>query len=121
MNCDSINLVRSSSITSDLKSWNPLSNEIAGCKRKFSSIAEAISDSEEDEQDFADGGLAKRPRTPVPNLQSDSEGNQILTKLKSVILYFFRSLLRILLLGIILFTCIFCFTFYKNHQCNNYR
>jgi len=112
---------RSSSISSNLTLWRPLTNEIAGCKRKFSSIAEAISDSEEEEQDYADGGLAKRPRTPVPNLLSDSDTNQIFSKLRAVILYFFRSLLRILLLAIILISCIFFFTFYKSYQCNNYR
>ena len=48
-----------SSLQTQLSSWRPLTGE----KRKFSSIAEAISDS--DEEADPGGGAAKRPRTPL--------------------------------------------------------
>ena len=103
-------------LQSHLSSWNPIS-ESSGCKRKFSSIADAISDSDDD----LDNSLAaKRPRTPVPESYSEKERG-ILENVKQFLWKIFRSLFKIILVAVLFFSCILCYTIYKNYQCSTYR
>ena len=106
------------SLQSHLSSWKPIS-EGSGCKRKFSSIADAISDSDDD----LDNSLAaKRPRTPVPEsyVNKDNE-RRLLESLKQFLCKIFRSLFKIILLAVLFFSCVLCYTIYKNYQCSSYR
>lgn len=104
------------SLQSGLSSWRPqpLSPEV-GCKRKFSSIAEAISDSDEDMEDRA---MAKRPRTPLPD---PLKVVGILERFKLWVWKLFKSLVTIVIVMSALFSFILCYTFYKNYQCSQQK
>ena len=102
------------SLQSGLSSWRPLSPEV-GCKRKFSSIAEAISDSDEDMEDRL---VAKRPRTPLPN---SLKVVGILERFKLWVWKLLKSLVTIVIMMSALFIFVLCFTFYKNYQCTQQK
>jgi len=102
------------SLQSGLSSWRPLSPEV-GCKRKFSSIAEAISDSDEDMEDRL---VAKRPRTPLPN---SLKVVGILEIFKLWVWKLLKSLVTIVIVMSALFIFVLCFTFYKNYQCTQQK
>ena len=109
----------SNSLQSHLSSWKPLT-EGSGCKRKFSSIADAISDSDDD----LDNSLAaKRPRTPVPSdsLCNEENPNGVLESVKHFLWKIFRSLFKLILFALLFFSFILCYTIYKNYQCSTYR
>ena len=104
------------SLRSGLSSWRPLplSPEV-GCKRKFSSIAEAISDSDEDIEDRA---MAKRPRTPLPD---PLKVVSIFERFKLWVWKLFKSLVTIVIVMSALFSFILSYTFYKNYQCSQQK
>ena len=106
------------SLQSGLSSWprpQPLSPEV-GCKRKFSSIAEAISDSDEDMED--NRAMAKRPRTPLPD---PLKVVGILERFKLWVWKLLKSLVTIVIVMSALFSFILCYTFYKNYQCSQQK
>ena len=102
------------SLQSGLSSWRPLSPEV-GCKRKFSSIAEAISDSDEDMEDRV---VAKRPRTPIPD---SLKVVGILERFKLWVWKLLKSLVTIVIVMSALFIFVLCYTFYKNYQCSQQK
>ena len=105
-----------SSLHTQLSSWRPLTGE----KRKFSSIAEAISDS--DEEADPGGGAAKRPRTPLA-LPEPAPGARpsLLSSLRAAAWRLVQLLVRAGLVLAALFSCVLVYTGYKNYQCSAAR
>lgn len=105
-----------SSLQTQLSSWRPLTGE----KRKFSSIAEAISDS--DEEADPGGGAAKRPRTPLA-LPEPGPGARpsLLSSLRAAAWRLVQLLVRAGLVLAALFSCVLVYTGYKNYQCSAAR
>ena len=100
---------------------NSVRNDVVGSKRKYSSIAEAISDSDGDTDDIIDN-LAKRPRTPVHSHtnhgERDNSGRRSWCSFVGTIM---KLVLSISGLAIVIFSGLFCITLHHNYQCSKLR
>ena len=90
-------------------------SDSGGCKRKFSSIAEAISDSDEDIDDEIS---AKRPRTPVVVNNPQHEKFSSLWEKWKVLKKIFSWMIG---LAVVIFFIVFIYTLVTNIRCDNLR
>lgn len=93
-------------------------NDSGGCKRKFSSIAEAISDSD---GDIDDEISAKRPRTPVVDNPQHKKFSSWWEKWKVLQKTVIWIVLRLLGLAFLIIGLVLIYTFVRNVGCTNLR